>query len=169
MATSGWWIASSTAKTIIGILERGMMMPEQASIVSGNVGVVALSRRVDGRNQHRPSNVVDDAAVLRYWGCSVGRKRASARPSIFSNSHIAFILIPAFRSYECLKIFSECVMSSLSRSSTQQTTWCLIFLRIQQQHQSVEESRDQRQHIADYLLAALIPLHRCIFDPVASF
>ena len=28
---------------MIGISERGMMMPEQASIVSGNVGVVALS------------------------------------------------------------------------------------------------------------------------------
>ena len=34
---------SATAKTMIGISERGMMMPEQASIVSGNVGVVAPS------------------------------------------------------------------------------------------------------------------------------
>ena len=35
--------ASATAKTMFGISERGMMMPEQASIVSGNVGVVAPS------------------------------------------------------------------------------------------------------------------------------
>ena len=35
--------ASATAKIMIGISERGMMMPEQESIISGNVGVVAPS------------------------------------------------------------------------------------------------------------------------------
>ena len=39
--------ASATAKTMFGISERGMMMPEQASIVSGNVRVVVAPSLVD--------------------------------------------------------------------------------------------------------------------------
>ena len=42
---------SATAKTMIGISERGMMMPEQASIVSGNVGVVAPVDVEKGRSE----------------------------------------------------------------------------------------------------------------------
>ena len=39
--------ASAMAKTMIGISDRGMMMPEQASIISGNVRVVVAPSLVD--------------------------------------------------------------------------------------------------------------------------
>jgi len=48
---------SATAKSMIGISERGMTMPEQASIVSGNDGVLVPSP-VDIEKRHGESAIV---------------------------------------------------------------------------------------------------------------